>query len=142
MNTLQDLITAAAYDTIEKRNRRGWTPAEIKETFDNDVQTSEQNEAPAPIPTGMTDEFHSAWEALMRQLGNVLSVAHSIHSGPTETAETVSLARYRLDNVADLLGVEKTTVSLPKGRLDNIRRAAARCGDPVKSFIDEWLGDL
>jgi len=91
---------------------------------------------------GQTPEFLEAWNALMRQLEAVLSIAHARLGGPTETAEAVSLARFRLENVARLMGVEKTTVDLPRGRLDNIRRAAARCGDPVRAFVAEWLGDL
>ena len=87
MNT-QDAIRIAELETAEARNRRGWTPEEIRNS-----QT----------PIGQSAEFHQTWQALMQQLERVLSLAHQRHPNRTETLEAVSIAKHLLDKVGDQL---------------------------------------
>jgi len=54
-------------------------------------------------PIGQTPEFHQAWQALMRQLEAVLSAANRRAPNATETAEAVSVARYLLGKVGNML---------------------------------------
>ena len=85
MNT-QDAIRSAEIETTETRNRRGWTPQEIRR-----LQT----------PIGTTDQFHQTWQALMQQLERVLSLAHQRQPNRTETREAVSIAKHLLGKVGD-----------------------------------------
>ena len=87
MNT-QDAIRIAEIETTETRNRRGWTPEQIRCVIGK----------PADRP-----EFHQTWQALMRQLETVLSIAHQRHPNRTQTLEAISIARYHLANIADQL---------------------------------------
>ena len=87
MNT-QDAIRIAELETAEARNRRGWTPEEIRNL---------------QAPVGTTDQFHQTWQALMQQLERVLSLAHQHRPNRTETREAVSIARHLLGKVADQL---------------------------------------
>jgi len=87
MNT-QEAIRIAELETAEARNRRGWTPEEIRNS-----QT----------PVGQSAEFHQTWQALMRQLERVLSLAHQRHPNRTETLEAVSIAKHLLGKVGDQL---------------------------------------
>ncbi len=84
----QDAIRTAELETTETRNRRGWTPDEIRR-----LQT----------PVGQSAEFHQTWQALMQQLERVLSLAHQRHPNRTQTLEAVSVAKYLLGKVADQL---------------------------------------
>ena len=86
MNT-QDAIRSAELETAETRTRRGWTPDEIRRLQ----------------PVGQTAEFQQTWQSLMRQLETVLSIAHMREPNPTQTAEAVSIAKYHLANIGDLL---------------------------------------
>jgi len=52
---------------------------------------------------GTQAEFHQTWQALMRQLENLLSIAHTRHPGRTETLEAVSIAKHLLGKVGDQL---------------------------------------
>jgi hypothetical protein len=54
-------------------------------------------------PIGQTPAFESKWQALMRQLETVLSIAHRREPNATETAEAVSIAQYHMQGIADLL---------------------------------------
>jgi len=92
-------------------------------------------------PVGQTPAFETKWQALMRQLAHVRSIAHRREPNETETAEAVSIAQYHLARIGEELGIPRA-VTLPQGRIDNIRRAAARCGDPIQGFVAEWLGDI
>jgi hypothetical protein len=84
----QDAIRIAEIETTETRNRRGWTPDEIRR-----LQT----------PVGTTDQFHQTWQALMRQLETLLSIAHQRHTNRTQTLEAVSIAKHLLGKVGDQL---------------------------------------
>jgi hypothetical protein len=84
----QDAIRIAEIETTETRNRRGWTPEEIRL-----LQT----------PVGTTDQFHRTWETLMRQLETLLSIAHQRHPNRTQTLEAVSIAKHLLGKVGDQL---------------------------------------
>lgn len=53
---------------------------------------------------GHTPEFANRWNALIGQLEYVNHRARMHTPNPTEMAEAVSLARYRLEQVAELLG--------------------------------------
>ena len=86
MNT-QDAIRIAELETTETRNRRGWTPEEIRRFQ----------------PLGTQTEFHQTWQALMQQLERVLSLAHQRHPNRTETREAVSIAKHLLGKVGDQL---------------------------------------
>ena len=52
---------------------------------------------------GQTPAFESKWQALMRQLAHVLSIAHQHEPNKTQTAEAVGIAQYHLQGIADLL---------------------------------------
>lgn len=54
-------------------------------------------------PIGQTPEFRQVWQALMRQLEAVLYAAHRRTPNATETAEAISVARYLLDKVGNML---------------------------------------
>ena len=54
-------------------------------------------------PTGQTPAFESKWQALMRQLETVLSLAHRRTPSPTETAEAVSIAQFHLAQIGEML---------------------------------------
>ena len=84
----QDAIRIAEIEATETRNRRGWTPDEIRR-----LQT----------PVGTTDQFHQTWETLMRQLETLLSIAHMRHPNRTETLEAISIAKHLLGKVGDQL---------------------------------------
>ena len=86
MNT-QDSVRIAELETVETRNRRGWTPDEIRDA----------------LPVGQTPAFETKWQALMRQLETVLSLAHRRTPSPTETAEAVSIAQYHLAEIGKVL---------------------------------------
>ena len=86
MNT-QDAIRSAELETAEARNRRGWTPDEIRRA----------------LPAGKTDDFQRTWQALMQQLETVLSLAHRATPSPTQTAEAVSIAKYLLGKIGEHL---------------------------------------
>ncbi|MDD4440354.1 MAG: hypothetical protein PHX41_00525 [Kiritimatiellae bacterium] len=85
MNT-QDAIRIAELETAEARNRRGWTPEEIRNL---------------QAPVGTTDQFHQTWQALMQQLERVLSLAHQHRPNRTETREAISIAKHLLGKVGD-----------------------------------------
>jgi hypothetical protein len=88
MNT-QDAIRIAEIETTETRNRRGWTPEEIRSV----------TATPANRP-----EFNQVWQALMRQLETVLSIAHEREPNRTRYREAISIAKHhltRLDTLAD-----------------------------------------
>ena len=82
----QDAIRIAELETVEARNRRGWTPEEIRHM---------------QAPVGTTAEFHQTWQALMQQLERVLSLAHRHTPNRTETREAVSIAKHLLGKVGD-----------------------------------------
>ena len=86
MNT-QDAVRIAELETAETRNRRGWTPVEIRRS----------------LPVGQTPAFESKWQALMRQLETVLSIAHQREPNRTQTAEAVSIAQYHLAQIGELM---------------------------------------
>ena len=52
---------------------------------------------------GQQHEFHQTWQALMRQLETLLSIAHMRHPNRTQTLEAVSIAKYLLGKVGDQL---------------------------------------
>ena len=52
---------------------------------------------------GTLAEFHQTWQALMRQLEGLLSIAHMRHPNRTETLEAVSIAKHLLEKVGDQL---------------------------------------
>ena len=52
-------------------------------------------------------EFNPRWQALMRQLETVLSLAHCRDPNSTQTAEAVSIAKHHLDAIGELF--ERTT---------------------------------
>ena len=54
-------------------------------------------------PVGKTEPFQRTWQALMRQLETVLSIAHQRESNPTQTAEAVSIAQYHLAQIGKLM---------------------------------------
>ena len=54
-------------------------------------------------PVGTTDQFQKTWDALMQQLGRVLSLAHLYSPNRTETREAVSIAKHLLGKVGDQL---------------------------------------
>jgi hypothetical protein len=85
--TTQDAVRIADLETAEARNRRGWTPDEIRRA----------------LPVGQTPAFKSKWQALMRQLETVLSLAHMREPNPTQTAEAVSIAKHHLAGIGELL---------------------------------------
>ena len=85
--TTQDAVRIAELETAETRNRRGWTPDEIRRS----------------LPVGQTPEFQAKWQALMRQLETVLSIAHRREPNATETAEAVSIAQYHLAQIGELM---------------------------------------
>ncbi len=43
--------------------------------------------------------FHTTWEALMRQLDRINSLAHLHHTQQTEAQEAVSIAKHLLDKL-------------------------------------------
>ena len=45
------------------------------------------------------ERFHTTWEALMRQLDRINSLAHNRHTQTTEAREAVSIAKYLLDKL-------------------------------------------
>ena len=55
------------------------------------------------IPIGQTPAFESTWQALMRQLETLLSIAHMRHPNRTQTLEAVSIAKHLLGKVGDQL---------------------------------------
>jgi hypothetical protein len=85
--TTQDTVRIADLETAEARNRRGWTPEEIRRA----------------LPVGQTPAFESKWQALMRQLETVLSIAHQREPNRTQTAEAVSIAQYHLAQIGKAL---------------------------------------
>jgi hypothetical protein len=85
--TTQDAIRIADLETAETRNRRGWTPDEIR----------------LALPVGQTPAFEAKWQALMRQLETVLSIAHQREPNRTQTAEAVSIAKHHLAGIGELL---------------------------------------
>jgi hypothetical protein len=85
--TTQDAIRAADLATAETRNRRGWTPDEIR----------------LALPIGQTPAFEAKWQALMLQLETVLSLAHRREPNRTQTAEAVSIAQYHLAQIGELM---------------------------------------
>ena len=52
---------------------------------------------------GTQAEFHQTWQALMRQLETLLSIAHQRCPNRTETLEAVSIAKHLLGKVGDQL---------------------------------------
>ena len=54
-------------------------------------------------PIGQSAEFHQTWQALMRQLETVLSIAHQRQPNRTATREAVSIAKHLLGKVGDQL---------------------------------------
>ena len=54
-------------------------------------------------PIGQTPAFESKWQALMRQLETVLSIAHQREPNRTQTAEAVSIAQYHLAQIGELM---------------------------------------
>ncbi|HRU06150.1 MAG TPA: hypothetical protein P5137_10320 [Candidatus Brocadiia bacterium] len=55
-------------------------------------------------PVGQSAEFQQTWEALMRQLEAVLSIAHEREPNRTQYREAISIAKYhltQLDALAD-----------------------------------------
>ena len=55
------------------------------------------------IPVGQTPAFETKWQALMRQLETVLSIAHQREPNRTQTAEAVSIAKYHLAQIGELM---------------------------------------
>ena len=45
------------------------------------------------------ERFHATWEALMRQLDRINSLAHNRHTQRTEAREAVSIAKHLLDKL-------------------------------------------
>ncbi|MDD4441767.1 MAG: hypothetical protein WC328_03620 [Kiritimatiellia bacterium] len=45
------------------------------------------------------ERFHTTWEALMRQLDRINSLAHYRHTQKTEGQEAVSIAKHLLDKL-------------------------------------------
>ena len=45
------------------------------------------------------ERFHATWEALMRQLDRINSLAHCRHTQRTEAREAVSIAKHLLDKL-------------------------------------------
>ena len=45
------------------------------------------------------ERFHATWEALMRQLDRINSLAHYRHAQKTEGQEAVSIAKHLLDKL-------------------------------------------
>jgi len=85
--TTQDAVRIADLETAEARNRRGWTPDELRRA----------------LPVGQTPAFEAKWQALMRQLETVLSLAHMREPNRTQTAEAVSIAKHHLAGIGELL---------------------------------------
>ena len=85
MNT-QDAIRIAEIETTETRNQRGWTPEEVRSLT-----------TPANHPA-----FNSKWQALMRQLETVLSIAHQREPNRTLYREALSIAKYQLTQLDTL----------------------------------------
>ena len=85
--TTQDTVRIAELETAEARNRRGWTPDEVRRA----------------LPVGQTPAFESKWQVLMRQLQTVLSLAHQREPNRTQTAEAVSIAKHHLAGIGELL---------------------------------------
>ena len=83
--TTQDAVRIADLETAETRNRRGWTPEEIR----------------LALPVGQTAPFQQTWQALMRQLETLLSIAHMRNPNRTQTLEAVSIAKHLLEKVGD-----------------------------------------
>ena len=54
-------------------------------------------------PVGQTEAFQRTWQALMRQLETVLSIAHQREPDPTQTAEAVSIAKHHLNKIGEHL---------------------------------------
>ena len=54
-------------------------------------------------PVGQTPKFQQTWEALMRQLAHVQSIAYQYAPNKTQTAEAVHIAQHHLQNIADQL---------------------------------------
>ena len=54
-------------------------------------------------PVGQTEPFQQTWQALMRQLETVLSIAHQREPNPTQTAEAVSIAKHNLNKIGEHL---------------------------------------
>ena len=54
-------------------------------------------------PVGQTEPFRQTWQALMRQLETVLSLAHRREPNATETAEAVSIAQYHRAQIGGIL---------------------------------------
>ena len=55
-------------------------------------------------PVGQSAEFHQTWQALMRQLETVLSIAHEREPNRTQYREAISIAKHhlsQLDALAD-----------------------------------------
>jgi hypothetical protein len=52
---------------------------------------------------GTQAEFHQTWQALMRQLETLLSIAHMRRPNRTQTLEAVSIAKHLLGKVGDQL---------------------------------------
>ena len=55
----------------------------------------------AAYPAGREsiERFHATWEALMRQLDRINSLAHNRHTQTTEAREAVSIAKHLLDKL-------------------------------------------
>lgn len=60
------------------------------------------------IPKGTHSQFLGAYSALSIALSRLREQAERATASPTETAEAVSLVRYRLERIATLLGCEQT----------------------------------
>ena len=54
-------------------------------------------------PVGQTEPFRQTWQALMRQLETVLSLAHMREPNRTQAAEAVSIAKHHLDKIGAML---------------------------------------
>lgn len=54
-------------------------------------------------PVGRTEPFQQTWQALMRQLEVVLSLAHMREPNRTQAAEAVSIAKHHLDKIGAML---------------------------------------
>jgi hypothetical protein len=93
-NTTDSVIATAEADTIEARNLRGWTPAEVNQWTPPLPPTTK--------PVGQTEAFISHWQALMHQLNRILSEAHLKILRPTEYREAISLAMYELTRLSKL----------------------------------------
>ena len=66
---------------------------------------------------GTQAEFHQTWQALMRQLETLLSIAHMRNPNRTQTLEAVSIAKQLLGIVGDQLdkAVQELTPRPPAG---------------------------